>query len=100
MASIDFLNEVSNFSEFFVSLFNIFFIARENCFILLEENVNPCIHNVEKWPNTFLKSCGVHPARFLQYVRPFFNIMNERVKFIRVFFDANIAVLFIRTVVL
>ena len=29
---------------------------------------NPLLHNVEKWPNILLKSCGVHTARFLKYV--------------------------------
>ena len=29
---------------------------------------------------TFLKFCDVNTARFLNYVWPFFNIMNERVK--------------------
>ena len=33
------------------------------------------MHNVAKWPNTFLKSCGVDTARFLKYVWPFYNIM-------------------------
>ena len=37
--------------------------------------------NVEKWRNIFLKSCGVHIARFLKYVCPFFNIIEERVNF-------------------
>ena len=27
-----------------------------------------------------LKSCGVHTAKFLKYVWPFYNIMHERVK--------------------
>ena len=38
------------------------------------------MHNVVKQPNIFLKSCGVHTARFLKYVWPFYNIMHERVK--------------------
>ena len=41
---------------------------------------NTFIHDVEKWPNLLLKSWGVHTARFLKYVGPFFNIANERVK--------------------
>ena len=36
--------------------------------------------NVVKWPNILQKSCGVHTARFLKYVWPFYNIMYERVK--------------------
>ena len=34
-------------------------------------------HNVEKWPNTLLKSCSVHTARFLNPIWPFFHIMHE-----------------------
>ena len=41
---------------------------------------NPFMHNVVKWPNILLKSCGVHYSRFLKYVWPFYNIMPERVK--------------------
>ena len=41
--------------------------------------VNPFTHDVLKWPNILLKSCGVHTARFLKYVWPFYNIMRERV---------------------
>ena len=37
------------------------------------------MHNVVKWPNILQKSCGVNTARFLKYVRPFYNIMYERV---------------------
>ena len=44
------------------------------------EIFNAFIHNVEKWPNILLKSCGVNTAKFLKYVLPFFNIRNERVK--------------------
>ena len=44
-----------------------------------KNNVNPFIHNVEKWPNILLKSFLVNTARFLKYIWPFFNIMNERV---------------------
>ena len=40
---------------------------------------NPFIHNVEKWLNIPLKSCGVNVARFLKHVWPFLNPMNERV---------------------
>ena len=37
------------------------------------------MHNNEKWPNTFFKSCGVNTGRFLKYACPFFNIIHERV---------------------
>ena len=37
------------------------------------------MHNVEKWPNMFLKSFVVNTARFLKYVWPFFNIIHGRV---------------------
>ena len=43
---------------------------------------NPFMHNVVKWPNILSESCGVHTARFLKYVWPFYNIMHERVKWI------------------
>ena len=44
--------------------------------VLMEDNfINPLFHNVEKWPNKLLKSCGVNTARCLKYVWPFFNIM-------------------------
>ena len=38
------------------------------------------VHNVEKWPNILLKSCGVNTARTLKYAWAFFNIMHERAK--------------------
>ena len=38
------------------------------------------MHNVVKRPNILYKSCGVHTARFLKYVRLFYNIKHERVK--------------------
>ena len=37
-------------------------------------------HDVEKWPNILLKSCGFHTTRLLKYVRPFFNIKHEKIK--------------------
>ena len=38
-----------------------------------------------------LKSCGVNTARFLKYVWPFYNIMNERVKGVKeTFFVKNV----------
>ena len=41
------------------------------------ERVKPFMHNVKKWPNIFLKSCGVYSASFLKYVWPFFGISHE-----------------------
>ena len=38
------------------------------------------MHNVVKWPNILLKSCGVNIARFLIYVWEFYNIVHEMVK--------------------
>ena len=38
------------------------------------------MHNVVKWPYVLSKSCGVNPARFLKYVSPFYNIIDEKVK--------------------
>ena len=38
------------------------------------------MHNIVKWPNIILKSCGVHTAEFLKHVWPFYNIIHERVK--------------------
>ena len=35
------------------------------------------MHNVVKWPN------GDHTARFLKYAWPFYNIIHERVKFLK-----------------
>ena len=48
--------------------------------IFWELVANPFIHNVEKWSDILLKSCGVNTARFLKHVWPFFNIMSEKVK--------------------
>ena len=42
---------------------------------------NPFMHNVVKWPKILLKYCGVHTARFLKYVWPFYNIMHKRVNY-------------------
>ena len=41
---------------------------------------NPFMHNVVKWPNILWKPCGIHTARFLKHVWPFYNIIHERVK--------------------
>ena len=41
---------------------------------------NPFMHNVVKWSNILSKPCGVHTARFLKYVWPFYNITHEKVK--------------------
>ena len=40
------------------------------------------MHNVVKWPNILLKSCGVNTTGFLKYVRPFYNIMQGLTQFI------------------
>ena len=48
---------------------------------MLDIIINPFMHNVVKWPNILLKSCGVHTAKFLKYVWPFYNIIHERVKY-------------------
>ena len=45
-----------------------------------DENAEVLILSCIKWLNILLKSCGVHTARFLKYVWPFYNIMYERVK--------------------
>ena len=47
--------------------------------IFINLTVNPFMYNIEKWLNILLKSCGVNTAKFLKYVRPFFNIICERV---------------------
>ena len=49
---------------------------------MLRQKLNPFMHNVVKWPSILQKSCGVHTARFLKYVWPFYNIMHERVKYL------------------
>ena len=38
---------------------------------------NLSMPNIEKRQNITIKSCGVHIARFLEYVWPVFNIMHE-----------------------
>ena len=47
------------------------------------EWLNPFIHYFKKWSNMLLKSCSLNTARFLKYVWPFFNIMNERINLVR-----------------
>ena len=42
-------------------------------------HINPFMQNVVKWPNVLQKSCGIHTARFLKNVWPFYHIMHERV---------------------
>ena len=64
------------FEETFFCYLRAYLLA---CFY--EEHLNPLMHNVVKWPNILLKSCGVNTARFLKYVWPFYNIMHQRVKF-------------------
>ena len=43
--------------------------------------IHPFMHNVESWPNILPKPCGLNIAGFLTYVWPYFNIMNERIKY-------------------
>ena len=43
-------------------------------------SLNPFMHDIVKWSNILLKSCGVNIARSLKYVWPLCNIMNEKVK--------------------
>ena len=38
--------------------------------------------NVKKWLNILLKSCGDKMPIFLKHIRAFFNIMQERVKYL------------------
>ena len=38
------------------------------------------MHNVGKGPSILQKSCGIHTAKFLQYIWPFFKVMHERIK--------------------
>ena len=38
------------------------------------------MHNAEKWPNMLYKFCVALTAKFLKYVRPFFNVMHGKVK--------------------
>ena len=45
----------------------------------IRRNINSFMHNIEKWPNIFSKSCAVNTAKFLKYVWPFFNIIHENV---------------------
>ena len=46
--------------------------------------VKPFKHNVEKWSNILLKSCGVNTARFLKYIWQFFDVMHESVNLLYV----------------
>ena len=39
--------------------------------VLVKYQYYPFIHNVRKWLNILLKSCGVHTARFLKQIWPF-----------------------------
>ena len=41
---------------------------------------NVLMHNIKKWLNVFLKSCGVNTVGFLKLIWPFFNNMHGRVK--------------------
>ena len=55
------------------------------------------MHNVVKWANILKKSCGVHTARILKYVWPFYNIMHERINYGDVWF-ANVIIIIITTI--
>ena len=59
-----------------------FMIPGNSRFRITPDKFNPSMHNVVKWLNIFLKSCGVNTARFLKYVWPFYNIMPEKFNFI------------------
>ena len=50
-----------------------------NCLFNKVADLYLFLHDAEKWPNILLKSCGASTVRFSKYVRPFFNIMQERV---------------------
>ena len=41
-----------------------YFEINYNDILSMIKKLNPLLHNVEKWPNIILKSCGVHTARF------------------------------------
>ena len=43
---------------------NLFVHDSHKTFLLEKAEFNPFMHNVVKWPNILLKSCGVHNARF------------------------------------
>ena len=47
---------------------------------ILVKDINPFMGKVIKRPNILRKSCGVHTARFLKNVWPFYNIIHEIVK--------------------
>ena len=63
-------------SNIWISSFSCVKIILNLLIFFQDFNFNPFMHNVVKWPNIFLKSCGV----FLKYVWPFYNIVHERVK--------------------
>ena len=50
-----------------------------------KREVNAFVHNVEKWPNMLLKSCGVKTASFLKYAWPLFNIIHENIDLLSAF---------------
>ena len=57
---------------FIMKIENTVYTSLQNSTLLF---INPLFHNIEKWSNILLKSCGVYTVRFLKYVWPFFNIM-------------------------
>ena len=42
---------------------------------VFDSDLNPLMHNVTKWSDT-LKNLAVFVARFLKFVRPFWDIMH------------------------
>ena len=48
-------------------------------YYIYNTDFNPFVHNVVKWLNILQKSGVVHNVRFFKYVRPFYNIIHERV---------------------
>ena len=62
----------------------IFWIPLGQRSVILRSLRYPSKCNIEKW---LKKTCGVHTARFLEYVWPFFNIMQERVNSKNIFIN-------------
>ena len=48
-------------------------------YFLIKQTLTLFMHNVVKWLNLLLKSCGVHTSRFFKYVWLYFNIMLAKV---------------------
>ena len=47
----------------------------------LNDTFCPFLHNVEKRSSILQKYCSVNITRFLKYIRPFFNIIHESVRY-------------------